>query len=183
MKKILFLLACFLFTTVSCFAENKIYCELENQNAVTYFTNSLKFPINKTFFKYVDNNGNSQYWIKISYNSAKEVNHRFLYYLNVKVDDQEFTLPEIQEINFTQLKAGSSQPNIHDIRAFAFYRTTPELIKKLSSSKNPVIFKVHHQTKQNIVSNTDIEFTQAAQKIISLTYNDKDKYWQPNVKE
>lgn len=177
----------FLFLLLACkpalAEERKIYCEIESKNSVTYYVKSLNsgwgFKFYKYFVKYVDNNGNSQYWIRISENNLD----RFMYYLGLNVGDKNFELLQITSPTYSQIYSTTGTPAQASESLFAIYEVPQNVINEIKTAKTPITLILNKQNRQGINLNSDIEFTQAIQKIISLEYSDKDDYWQPNIKK
>ena len=159
-------------------AEREIFCELENEDAVTYYVNHQSLPIHKTFVKYTDKNNNNSYWFRISNNSY----NRFLYYMSIKFDGKEYILHEIQNPTYSQERSTTGHNAAISQNVYSLYAVPQNVINDLKNCKTPIIFIVNRQKKQGMVYDSDIEFTQAIQKIIGLSYSNKDEYWKPNTK-
>lgn len=182
MKKIICLLILLLgFSMITSANERKINCEIESPSAVTYYTKSINSGVGrnfqKFFVKYTDNNNNSEYWIKISTSSK----NRFLYYLGLEFNEESFQLLEIQNPDFHQMHATDGLAGPPNVEYYSLYKIPQDIINKLSAANTPVTLIVNKQNKQKIKLPSDIRFTNTIQEIISLTYNDKDNYWQPNI--
>lgn len=177
MKKIICLLILLLgFSMVSHANERKINCEIESPTAVTYYTRSINSGtgrnFQKFFVKYIDNNENYEYWIKISTSSK----NRFLYHLGLKFNGENFQLFEIQNPNFHQIHATDGLAGPPNVEYYSLYKIPQDIINKLSTATTPITLIVNKQNKQEIMLPSDIEFTNSIKKIILLNYDDKDTY-------
>ncbi len=158
--------------------ERNIYCEIEDENAVTYFVHHSKKGTGVMYFnsfvKYIDNDGNENYWIRI----GTPTKARFMYYMDIEFDNQKYRLREIKNPTHYQIFASNNSEKSTHTDFFTMYAVPNEVIAKLKTTSTPITLIVNKQSRQDMKINTDIKFTNAVQKLISLTYNDYDVYWQ-----
>ena len=73
--------------------------------------------------------------------------------------------------------------DLNSITAEAFYSIPQDVIDKIKVAKEPIKIVVNRNNRQGQVIITEQEYTDSIKAIINLTYADKDKYWQPNIKK
>lgn len=179
-KILLVLLGCMLVSTV-CLAGTDVRCEIESDNAVTYYvddTNSTSGArFHKTFTKYVDSIGHEEYWLRLSSTSE----NRMMYYTNLTIGDSEIKVNCLDDLKIRHLcSAEDFRPYPYELCSKGYYPLSDNMIKSLLNTDNFVIY-ANLQTKQGIKLNSNGEFLNKIKTIIGLTYSDKDEYWQPNI--
>lgn len=179
-KILLVLLGCMLISSV-CLAGTNVRCEIESDNAVTYYvddTNSAGGArFHKTFTKYVDSMGNEEYWLRLSSTTGD----RMMYYTNLLIGDSESKVNCLDELKIKHLcSAEDFRPYPYELCSKGYYPFSGSMIKALLDTDNFVIY-ANLQTKQGIKLNSSGEFLDKVKTIIGLTYADRDKYWQPNI--
>lgn len=185
MKKIFILLFALLFMCNLTFAEEKakpIYVEIESPSAITYYAHLVKTDANiryvVNFVKYVDVNNKNYYWFRV--NSGFKA--RLMYNLGLEIDGVTYQLLEIQNPTFSQIHSSAYSPEAIHCEFYNLYAVPNEVVEKIKTAKEPLTVFVSKQTRQNYRIKSKVDFTKAVQKIISLTYSDKDVYWKPNIK-
>lgn len=181
-KNVCFFICFLLFISLAtiCYSAEKISCDLEGENAVSYYTrdvnSSFDSRYHKWFIKLVDKNAPPEYWIRLSSNNTD----RFLYYLTLEFNNQSFKLFEIENRNIHHIQTTTG---LITEGAFNIYAVPYEVIEKLKSISTPITLIINKSNRQGIKLNSNLDFTQAIQKIISLEYDDKEQYWKSNIKE
>ncbi len=182
MKKVIFLFLLIMSLSGNVYADDRtVYCEIEDKNAVTYYVRSMNsgwgFKYYKFFVKYVDSNGNVDYWFRISQSSKG----RFLYNLGIEVNNQKYELDLVKNPTYAQIYSGTDKfPNSFET-SYAIYHIPQNIINEIMKTNEPIILYINKQNRQEMKMNSDKEFTEAIHKIIGLDYSNKSEYWQPNV--
>lgn len=178
-KILLVVLGCMLISSV-CLAETEVRCEIESDNAVTYYvddTNSVGARFHKTFTKYTDANGNSEYWLRLSSTSGD----RMMYYTNISIDNNSYKINSLTELkNYHLCSAEDFRPFPYELCSKGYYPLNDSIINDMLSANNITIY-ANLQEKQGIQLKSSDSFIKKIKTIIGLTYADKDKYWQPNL--
>lgn len=160
--------------------QRNIYAEIESPSALTYFVHISKKKPSLVYFnsfvKYADEQGNEDYWIRVSTMRKS----RFMYYMELEIDGVKYKLPEIQNPTYSQKCSSAFAERITHSEFYSIYSVPKDIIEKIKIINNPINMIIHKQTRQNFILYTDIGFTKAMQKIISLNYSNKDEYWQPS---
>lgn len=178
----LVLMVCLL-TSPAGWAYKKLACEIEDENTVSYVVADGATLFNTghrvLFVKRVDNSGNEEYWLREWVNTEED---RFLYYTSIVIDGNEYCLKAIKEPRYYHIVTGESVIEAGYLPLpKAYYFVPKEVINKIKDTNNDIVLIMNRLDKQNLKMVWRDKFKQDIQKMISLTYKDKDLYWKPNA--
>lgn len=183
MRKLFCFLTCFallISLTTLCLAAEKISCDLEGENSISYYTrdvnSSFDSRYHKWFVKFIDENRTPEYWIRLSSSNTD----RFLYYLTLEFNNQSFKLFEIENRNIHHIQ---STTGLITEGSFNVYSVPSTVIEQLKIATTPITLIINKSNRQEINLKSNLEFTQSIKTIISLNYSNKDEYWKPNIKK
>ena len=183
-KIFLVVMVCLLMSPMG-WAYKKISCEPENDNTVSYVIGDAVSSSGAThhllFVKRVNSDGEEEYWVRQRVNTDKD---RFLYNSSFVIDGIEYQIRAITDMKHYYTQTGLTvREDLLGEYFVEYYIVPQDIIEKLGKTDNDVYVIMNRWREQNLKFKLRDRFKGDIQTVISLSYEDKDNYWKPNVRK
>lgn len=177
--KVFALILGMIFFSTTCQA--RISCEWENDNAVSYTALQDKggTSIQVFFVNYAMKNAENEYWIRLA---SGRPDNKILHWASLFIDGTEYKLKAIDNPSEKYTLAGSAMYNFlytHPSTIIPrYFPLSPEIVARLHTAKE--IYIVYNmQTSINRKMEYSNDKLVEVKDVISRSYGDFNKYWQP----
>ena len=165
----------------ACFAANDtILAEEETETAVSYIIAGETTPpfIRKFFVKYINQNNESEYWLRISYIKTD----RLKPYIDIEIKGEKFRVWAFEEYKKRHLHAGeSTKLEFHTDKSFEVFPLSSDIVQKIVDKKDLTIV-LPSRKRAGMVLKSNEYFINGIKEIVLLRYEDREDYYTNNKK-